>query len=403
MGRALNILDFDAIADGKTVCTKQIQRAIDLCEESGTVCIPKGVFRSGALYLKSNMTLHLEEGATLLGSDNIEDYPLKGYPFEGLDQLCYASLINVDGARYENITISGKGCINANGVALFRAEMDEARGKRGRAIFLRNVKNLVMEGVTIRQSPAWCVHLAYCENVSIRNVEIHTKFDENGRQYPHIFNGDGIDVDACQNVVIEDSYIASQDDCIAIKSGRNEEGRRVGIPSKNIVIRNCKFYHGFGVAVGSEMSGGVEDVLVKNCSFTDSFSIASLKAIRGRGAYIRNVRYENCSLVNRNAEVGVTKWFRGALYMDGFYGMDEFDADKKETVDETTPVIEDVCMKDISVETVAGHAIYLCGLPESTFKNVTLENVTAHGEYGIKTKNIENLKLINVKVTSDKE
>jgi len=257
MGRTLNILDFGAIADGKTVCTKQIQRAIDLCEMGGTVCIPEGVFRSGALYLKSNMTLHLEEGATLLGSDNIADYPLKGYPFEGLDQLCYASLINVDGARYENITISGKGCINANGVALFRAEMDEARGKRGRAIFLRNVKNLVMEGVTIRQSPAWCVHLAYCENVSIRNVEIHTKFDENGRQYPHIFNGDGIDVDACQNVVIEDSYIASQDDCIAIKSGRNEEGRRVGIPSKNIVIRNCKFYHGFGVALGSEMSGGV--------------------------------------------------------------------------------------------------------------------------------------------------
>ncbi len=118
-----NIIDCGAVPDGVTLCTRQIQRAIDLCEKGGTVYIPKGVFRSGALYLKSNMTLHFEEGAKLLGSDEISDFPVKGFPYEGMDQLCYSSLLNTDGARYENITIEGKGIIDANGRALFEAEL----------------------------------------------------------------------------------------------------------------------------------------------------------------------------------------------------------------------------------------------------------------------------------------
>ncbi len=93
-----NIIDYGAVADNTTVCTKVIQRAIDLCDSGGTVLIPKGTFITGAIYLKSNMTLFLEEGARLIGSDNVEDFPVKGYPYEGLDQLCYESLINTDGA-----------------------------------------------------------------------------------------------------------------------------------------------------------------------------------------------------------------------------------------------------------------------------------------------------------------
>ncbi len=395
--KTFNITDYGAKADG-TVCTAAIQRAIDLCDEGGTVYIPNGTFISGAIYLKSNMTLKID--GKLLGSGNIEDFPIKGYPYEGLDQLCYASLINTDGAPYENIKIVGSGAIDANGKALFEKEMSDSKIKRGRAVCIRNTDNLTIQGVEIRQSPAWCLHLVYCRNVLIDKIQIHTKYDENGKKY-EMFNCDGIDVDSCKNVKIIDSLIASQDDCIAVKSGRNEEGRRVGIPSENIIIENCTFKSGFGVAIGSEMSGGVKDVFVRDCDFENTHSIASIKAIRGRGAYIKNIHYENCSFVNHSTEYEDTKYFRGAIYADAFYGDEVFDEDTLSEVNEGTPVVDGIYFKNITVETIAGNAIYLCGLPEMPFKNIYLENVTAHGKYGMTVKNIDNLQQVNVNVTSD--
>lgn len=397
-----NIMDYGAVPDSEEVCTKAIQKAIDLCDKGGTVYIPGGTFISGTLFLKSNMTLFLADGAKLMGSGKVSDYPLMGYPYEGMEQLCYGSLICTDGAPHKNISIEGKGIIDANGAALFRAEMNENRGKRGRAICIRNTENVSIRNVTIRQSPAWCLHLVYCRNVLIDHIEVHTKYDEDGNKYG-IFNGDGIDIDSCQDVRVTNSLIASQDDCIAVKSGKNEEGRRAGIPSERITIENCCFKSGFGVAIGSEMSGGVEDVYVRNCKFENVYSIASVKAIRGRGAYIKNIHYENCTLVNRSTEYGDTRWFRGAIYVDGFYSYEEFDADTPTEVDQGTPVVEGIYLKDIAVDTVGGNAIYLCGLPEMPFRNVYLENVKAHGKYGMKVKNIDNLQQINVKVSSDME
>ena len=304
-----NILDFGAATDGVSLSTQAIQRAIDLCDRGGRVIIPAGLFISGALFLKSNMTLFLEEGARLTGSGNIQDFPVMGYPFEGYDQLCYASLINTDGAPHENICIDGKGIIDANGEALYKTELEQNAGRRGRAVCIRNTEHVTIRNVVIRQSPAWCLHLLYCKDVLIEQVEIHTKYDENGRKYK-LHNGDGIDVDSCKDVKILNSVIASQDDCLAVKSGRDVWGRRTGIPSENILIENCIFKSGFGVAMGSEMSGGVENVCVRNCTFENTFSIASIKAVRGRGGYVKNIRYENCSLVNHDHEIKVTKWFR---------------------------------------------------------------------------------------------
>lgn len=369
-----NITEYGAKPDG-TICTDAIQRAIDLCEKGGTVYVPAGTFVTGALYLKSDMTLYLEADAKILGSGDIKDFPIMGYSFEGRDRLCYASLINTDSAPHRNITIEGTGTIDANGVTLFLAERAENKGARGRAVCIRNTDN----------------------------IEIHSKYDENGNRYEHIFNGDGIDIDSCKNVRIMHSLIASQDDCIAVKSGRDEEGRRVGIPSENIIIENCSFKSGFGVAIGSEMSGGVENVTVKDCTFENTHSIASIKAPRGRGGYINNIRYENCSHINRSTEYTDTKWFRGALYADGFYGEAEFDPDKKEKINEGTPVVDGVYMKNITVDTIAGNAVYLCGLPEMPYRNFHLENITARGKYSMKVKNIENLEMVNVNVTGDED
>lgn len=395
-----NITDYGAIANREKVCTKEIQRAIDLCENGGTVYIPKGEFITGAIFLKSGITLRVD--GKLVGSGDISDFPVMGYPYEGLDQLCYASLINTDGAPHMDITIEGAGEIDANGRALFDAELSNESVKRGRAVCIRNTENVIIRGVKIRQSPAWCLHLIYCRNVLIENIEVHTKYDENGIEY-EMFNCDGIDIDACSDVKIINSLIASQDDCIAVKSGRDQEGRRVGIPSKNVLIENCTFKSGFGVAMGSEMSGGVENVFVRSCNFENTHSIASIKAVRGRGAYIKNIHYEKCSLVNHSSEYGDTKWFRGAIYMDGFYGDEVFDADTPAEVNEGTPVVDGIYLKDLTVDTTAGNAIYLCGLPEMPFKNIYLENIEARGKCGMKVKNIDNLRQINVKVSGDNE
>ncbi|MCM1192038.1 MAG: glycoside hydrolase family 28 protein [Acetatifactor muris] len=395
-----DIREYGAEPGSGKVCTKEIQKAIDLCDKGGTVCIPAGEFITGALFLKSNMTLFLEEGARLVGSSDVKDFPVMGCPFEGREQLCYAGLINTDGAPHENIAIKGSGLIDANGRQLFAAEMENPEVKRGRAVCIRNTDTVTICGVTIRQSPAWCLHLIYCSNVLIENIAVHTKYDESGEKYG-IHNGDGIDIDSCRKVRIRSSLIASQDDCIAVKSGRDEEGRRAGIPAEDIVIEDCTFKSGFGVAMGSEMSGGVKDVFVRNCTFENVFSIASVKAVRGRGGYIKNVHYENCSLVNHSREFSDGRWFRGALYADGFYGYETFDADAPAEVNEGTPVVDGIFFRDITVDTIGGNAIYLCGLPEMPFRNIYLENVKAHGKYGIKTKNIDNLHMDNVDVSGE--
>ena len=290
--------------------------------------------------------------------------------------------------------------INANGEKLFRAEMDEKAGVRGRAICIRNVDNLYLQDVTVRQSPAWCVHLIYCSDVSINNVQVYTRCDENGVRYKAIFNGDGIDPDSCNNVYIFNSLIASQDDCIAIKSGRDAEGRAVGIPCENVRITDCIFNSGFGVAIGSEMSGGVRNVLVRDCEFNDTFSIGTVKAPRGRGNVIENITYENITHKNFSTDHKDCRWFRGAIYIDQFYSHETFDVDAAEPVDEGTAVIRDITFKDIELETIGGNAIYLAGLPESPLINITLDNVTAKGKRGMKAMNIEGLCMNDVTVVS---
>ncbi|MGN1116765.1 MAG: glycoside hydrolase family 28 protein, partial [Candidatus Ornithomonoglobus sp.] len=291
----INILDFGADASGMTVSTAAIQSAIDKCEKGDCVYVPEGIYISGALFLKSDMSLFIENGATIKGSDNTDDFPVHTYRWEGRNTECYSSLINagIGTEGVQNLVIEGGGAIDANGVTLFHKEMKEKKGARGRAVCIQNSSDIIIRGVIIRQSPAWCLHLINCRNVSIDNINIHTKYDEQGNPYEDIFNGDGIDCDSCKNVHITNSLIASQDDCIAIKSGKDAEGRAAAMPSENIIIENCRFESGFGVAIGSEMSGGVRNVKVRNCYFYNTFSIGSVKTCRGRGGVIEDVLFEN--------------------------------------------------------------------------------------------------------------
>ena len=414
--QTVNILDFGAAADGKTVNTRSIQAAIDACPKGGKVLILKGTFVSGAIFLKSDMTLYLEEGAVLLGSTELEDYPVMKYRCEGNEILNYCSLINpknpvdhlgmydeahyreivelggyVAGAsRLHDITIEGKGVINANGTILSKKELAEKKGARGRAISLRNVDRVYLKDVTVRHSPAWCIHLSYCTDVNMNHIQVQTKYGENGERYD-VYNGDGINPDSCQNVNIFHSLIASQDDSIAVKSGWDKEGRQVGIPTENVRITNCNFRSGFGVAMGSEMAGGIRNVLVQDCDFVNTYSIASVKAPRGRGSIIENVKYEDITFRYDSTELSDCEWFRGAIYVDQYYSYQNFDPDMPFPVNDGTPVIRNITFRNIELYTKTSSAIYLYGLPESPLQNIFLENIKASGRYGLKACNVEGL------------
>lgn len=388
-----NITDYGARSG--ELCTCSIQAAIDACCEGGVVVIPEGTFISGALFLKSDMTL--EVNGTLLGSDNPSDYPVFSYRFEGYEAPCYASLINTADGAHRNITIRGNGCINANGKAL---KPKETEAKFGRAICIRSTDGVYLKDITVRQAPFWCIEPIYCRGISLDNIKLHTKYDENGELYA-MCNCDGFDPDSCRDVYVFNSLLSSQDDCIALKSGRDREGREVGIPTENVLITDCVFKSGFGVACGSEMSGGVRNVLVRDCVFDNVYSIGSVKAPRGRGGVIENVRYERCVLKNLSTEHYDCEWFRGGIYVDYFYSHKEFNPDEILPVDDSTPAIRNITFEDIELETVAGNAIFICGLGESPAENITLKNVRAKGKFGLKAFNVNGLKLDNVSVTAE--
>lgn len=217
-GEIFDITSFGAVGDGKTMTTYEIQRAIKACTPGGTVYVPKGTFLTGAIYLKRNMTLYIEEGGLLLGSCSTVDYPLIKYRWEGLETTCYSSLINTtvsDSSRLENLTITGMGKIDANSSILRKKELAENKGTPGRAICLRNVDNVYLKDITVKQSPAWCVQLIYCNNVSVNNMKICPKHDEYSNKYLNMSNDNGLNTDSTSNVFIFNSIIASECNCIS--------------------------------------------------------------------------------------------------------------------------------------------------------------------------------------------
>jgi exo-poly-alpha-galacturonosidase len=295
-GKQYNILDFGAKGDSVTLNTKAIQAAIDACTAGGTVIVPKGIFISGALHLKSNMMLEIAAGGVLKGSEAVEDYlPMILNRFEGWEMKTYASLINAgtlnrDGSyNVKNLRITGKGTISGGGRKLGVA-MTAASGirSRGRLICLMNCQDVSLSGITVTEPPSWTIHYIYTDNITCNNLKIIT----NG-----IRNGDGIDPDSSTDSYIFNCLFDTGDDCIAIKSGKNPEGYFVAKPTTNVRITHCDFIRGHGISIGSEMSGGVSDVLVQDCKAGKLLYGMQIKATKERGGYVRNVTVADCQLL----------------------------------------------------------------------------------------------------------
>jgi polygalacturonase len=276
--------------------TTAIQAAINACTDGGTVYIPRGTFISGALFLKSNMTLFIEKGAVLKGAATPEDYlPMILNRFEGWELKTYASLLNAgtlnrDGTyNVKNLRITGGGTVSGGGKKLGSAMWTTGGERsRGRLICLMNCQDVSISNLTITEPPSWTIHYIYSDNISCHDLKIITL---------NIRNGDGIDPDSSTDSYIFNCTFDTGDDCIAIKSGKNPEGFLVAKPTRNVRITDCDFIRGHGISIGSEMSGGVSDVLVQDCKAGALLNGMQIKGTKERGGYVRNVTVENCQLL----------------------------------------------------------------------------------------------------------
>ncbi|MBR5536023.1 MAG: glycoside hydrolase family 28 protein [Clostridia bacterium] len=333
----INITDapYFAVGDGVTMNTEAIQAAIDDCPKSGTVIIPEGVFLTGALDLKSHITLKID--GELKGSDNPEDYlnPDSNWDldstgerimtrYEGWELLCHKSLLNVGhmniyNRKYitcENVHIVGDGKITGGGTSLRNRTIDMAKQKgwsvgssnvyertRGRLVSVIQSKNVHITGVEISEAPCWTIHMIYSDSVTVHGVDIYSK----------VLNGDGWDPDSSQNCLLFDADIETGDDCVAIKAGKNPEGDIVKIPSENIKIFDIRCGGGgHGLAMGSEISGGINNIQIRNCKVENTIYGLQLKGTPLRGGYITNLDVRDCTLnmvliksnVNYNSDGG---------------------------------------------------------------------------------------------------
>ena len=330
-----NIVAFGAVKGDMARTTQAIAGAISKANSinGGTVIVPQGEWLTGKIHLKSNVNLHLEKGATLLFSADPKDYlPAVNSSWEGMECLNYSPLIYA--YKCKNIGISGQGEIKAqmgtwskwfarpkahmesikrlyNLASAYepvsaRQMVNDTANLRPQFIQFNRCENVLLEGIKITNSPFWTIHPYLCKNVVIRKINV----------FAHGHNNDGVDPEMSQNVLIEECFFDQGDDAIAIKSGRNPEGWRLKTPSKNIIIRNCTVKNGHQlVAIGSELSGGIENVLVENCKVLDGAKLNHLVFIKTNermGGYVKNIYARN--ITAGNIEQGILGIETDVLY-----------------------------------------------------------------------------------------
>lgn len=308
------ISTYGALGDGRTLNTAAIQAAIDAASAApggGTVVVPPGVFVSGALFLKPGVNLRIAPGGTLKGSTNPDDYPQLATRWEGIERDWTAALVNADGLA--DFRISGPGTIDGAGDAWVReAQLRRQNNSplpgplrgRPRLLGLQNCRRVRLEGLQLHNQAVWCLHLLYCTDVQVSHLTITA--DHN------IPSSDGIDVDSSERVRISQCSIDVNDDCISIKSGKDEDGRRVNRPSADIRIDHCRFGYGHGgVAMGSEVSGGIRRVLVRRCTAAaGNWAPIRFKSQPSRGGVVEDITFRHLRLDSARKAVEVNLAWR---------------------------------------------------------------------------------------------
>ncbi|HLP75921.1 MAG TPA: glycoside hydrolase family 28 protein [Candidatus Paceibacterota bacterium] len=394
-----SIADHGAVGDGKADCTEAFKKAIQLCSSKGggRVVVPAGKFFTGPIHLNSNVELHLADGAEIIFSDRFEDYlPPVFVRAGGVELYNYSPLIYAKDCT--NIAVTGKGRLNGNAKRWWNWKTNETKeffdmGARGtpveqrvfgtpkagiRPSFLSFVSctNVLLEGFTIGSGPNWTIHPIYCQNTTIRRVNVDTDGP----------NNDGIDPDSCRDMLIEDCTFSTGDDCVVLKSGYNEDGWRVNRPTENVIMRRCfsKRGHG-GLVVGSEMSGSVRNVFMSDCKFDGTDRAVRIKARRGRGGVVENIWARNLQVKNMQREVVI-------LNMD-------YSSDKKQAANEKPPVFRNMVISDVTGDG-APTAILISGLADSPVENIRFENMTIRSTKGVVASSVKGLVFTNVNITA---
>jgi polygalacturonase len=407
-----SILDFGAVPDGVFNNTEIINKAIIKCsaDGGGALVFPPGKYFTGAIHLDNNVNMRVDEGAEILFSTNPADYPLVHTSFEGTELMNYSPLIYA--YNKSNVAITGKGTLNGQAnndnwwswcgkdvygwkkgmpvqnvkKLMESAEQGVSVPERvfGDGYYLRPsfveffmCKNVLIKEVKVTNAPFWIVHPIKSENVLVDGVYIKS----------HGPNNDGCDPEYSKNVIIRNCTFDTGDDCIAIKSGRDADGRRVGIASENILVKGCKMFDGHGgVTIGSEVSAGVRNVYVEDCEM-DSPELdraIRLKTNTRRGGVLENIYV-------RNIRVGKVK--ESVLGIDMYYSVHGNQSGN------FIPVVQNIVLENISVKNGGKYGILAKGLPQSPIKNIVFKNVTIDQvETPISTENIENLQFINTKM-----
>ncbi|AAK78335.1 polygalacturonase [Clostridium acetobutylicum] len=375
----VNILDFGAVGDGNHVNTAFIQAAIQVCPAFGRVIIPKGTYLTGPLFLKSNITLELEEGSVLLGLKEREHYPiLKANismtnrdfylgSWEGNEADCFASLITA--INVENVNIIGKGTIDGNSdfdTWWFKAK-EKRIAWRPRTLFLNACKNILVEGVTIKNSPSWTIHPLMSDHLKFINLSIENPFNAP--------NTDALDPESCKNVLILGDTFSVGDDCIAIKSGKIDISKKNPVSSENINIRNCNMRSGHGaVVLGSEMSSGLKSIFIEKCIFNATDRGLRIKTRRGRGSkgIIDNIHMKNIKM-----DKVLTPFSINSFYFCDDDGKTEYVWSKEKLpVDDKTPYIGSIYVEDVTCTNAHVCAAFMYGLPEQKIEKVSMKNVS---------------------------
>jgi polygalacturonase len=414
--RDFAITQYGATGDGRTKCTDAIRKAIRACSAAGggRVLVPNGTFLTGAIHLESNVNLYLAEGATLLFSTDPNDYvPLVYTRFESTECMNYSPFIYA--FERENVGVSGPGTLDGQadpthwwdwtrkarggktrddkntGQNDVRTLVEEMGNKDipvkdrvfGPGHYLRpnfiqpyRCKNVLLEGFTIKRSPMWELNPTLCQNVTVRGVNIDC---------PDGPNNDGCDPDACTDVLIDNCTFSTGDDCIAIKSGRNRDGRRVGVPTSNVVIQDCVMKDGHGgVSIGSEVSGGMKNIWIRRCRMSSPHLQRALriKTNSYRGGDIENIWFANVN-VGEVADAVVQVTF---YYEEGPGGPFK-------------PTVKNVFVSDVTCEKSGQYGLDLQGYPDDPITGVYLTSCDFKGAAkGNNFQNVKELKVTNVRV-----
>ena len=442
--RRVSLSDFDADPTGTKLCTEAFRKAIDMLSGmgGGHLDVPRGVWLTGPIVLKSNIDLHLAYGAVIQFAANENLYPLISTSFEGLDTRRCQSPLSANGAQ--NISITGHGVIDGNGQywrPVKKAKVTESHWKRLLAIegsrelkkdywvpsegyakgeaganmnvpaasteeewqavkrFLRPVmvslvscKNVLLQGVIFQNSPAWNLHPLMCEDIIIDDVLV--------RNPAYAQNGDALDLESCRRALIVNSRFDAGDDGICLKSGKDADGRRRGRPCEEVVVDGCTVFAGHGgFVVGSEMSGGVRNIMVRDCQFLGTDVGLRFKSTRGRGGIVENIYIDGISMTDiATYALTFNMYYGGKSVAEVLAEGGTQPAVEVKPVDETTPIFRNIDIRNVNC-TNSSIAMEFNGLPEMPIDGIHLKDINIRAHKDAEFNYSKNITRENVNIT----